>query len=338
MRSTPNGEYMRTHPVDNAPSSSAWEITSSADIPRPPASEAPAQILVVDADARLKGALVELLRHRGYQVDDAGSGRDATAQLGARRYDLMILEVALPDESGIAVMRKARETQPDLMIIVQTAQPSAESAIAAVKMGAADYLVKPFNPNDVIMAVSRYLRERAEHMRRLSLLAMVSETMKVLSHFDRPDADHAAAAAIASTPAPSSRLRQTGPLTLDHEKRMAVIDGDPPITAELTEGEVAVLTALMEQPDRVLSCDHLAKTLGYHNVDRWTAESVVRSCVFRLRQKIEPTPDSPRLLRTVRGRGYFLRPPDDDSEAQHDRHSPRDLSRDGNTLTGILPS
>jgi DNA-binding response OmpR family regulator len=63
----------------------------------------------------------------------------------------------------------------------------------------------------------------------------------------------------------------------------------------------------MEHPNQVFSCNQLADaTAGYAGLDKWTVESIVRSSVFRLRQKIEPAPDQPSLIRTVRGRGYFL--------------------------------
>ena len=64
----------------------------------------------------------------------------------------------------------------------------------------------------------------------------------------------------------------------------------------------------MQHPNKVLSVKELANSaLGYQGLDKWTLESVVRSCVFRLRQKIEPAPDSPQLICTVRGLGYFFR-------------------------------
>lgn len=83
---------------------------------------------------------------------------------------------------------------------------------------------------------------------------------------------------------------------------------NPAQPVELTESEVSVLETLMQHPNKVLSVKELANSaLGYQGLDKWTLESVVRSCVFRLRQKIEPAPDSPQLICTVRGRGYFYR-------------------------------
>ena len=98
-----------------------------------------------------------------------------------------------------------------------------------------------------------------------------------------------------------------GVLALDREKRLVTVKTDPPRIVELTEGEASILVALMQKPDQVLTPNQLAKTaLGYDGMDKWTVESVVRSSVFRLRNKIEPGSDNPQLIRTVRGRGYFF--------------------------------
>jgi DNA-binding response OmpR family regulator len=70
---------------------------------------------------------------------------------------------------------------------------------------------------------------------------------------------------------------------------------------------MSILVAMIEHPNQVLSCNQLADAaLGYQGLDKWTVESLIRSCVFRLRQKIEATPGAPRLIRTVRGRGYYI--------------------------------
>ena len=113
------------------------------------------------------------------------------------------------------------------------------------------------------------------------------------------------------SPAPMSveDIIRVGVLSLDRQKRMVTLKEDPPRAVELTEGELSVLITLMEKPNQVFSYNQLAKTaLGYDGMDKWTVESVTRSCVFRLRQKLELDPNTPRLIRTVRGRGYFFSP------------------------------
>jgi two-component system response regulator MprA len=261
-----------------------------------------ARLLIVDDEPPLREALVDILHGNGFQVDSASDGREALQRLEHTSYDLMVLDIALPGLSGIEVMQRARLMNPDLAIVVLTAHAGVDSTIAAVKVGVADYMLKPFEVNDLVLSLSRALQERARQQRRERLLDMVGETMSLLQHGAESGGSRPPAAALPPTV-------RVGPLTVDRHKRRATVEGNPARTVELTEGEVSILLTLMENPNQVLSYRQLADTaLGYEGMDRWTVESVVRSSVFRLRQKIEPQPDAPRLICTVRGRGYFFSP------------------------------
>jgi DNA-binding response OmpR family regulator len=273
----------------------------------------PARLLIVDDEHNLRIALGDLLRLHGYQVDEAASGTEALARLERASYDLMLLDMVMPGMHGIEVMKRARQLQPDLSIIVLTANATVDSAIAAVKSDVTDYMLKPCSPNDLYAAVARALQERARQQRRQRMLELVGEAMNILRDGDEsePAVATSSPAATSSTvvagPVNDDQLR-VGPLTLDRAKRLVTLEADPAHPVELTEGEVSVLETLMRQPDQVLSVKQLANSaLGYQGLDKWTVESVVRSCVFRLRQKIQPSTDSPQLICTVRGRGYFFK-------------------------------
>jgi len=154
------------------------------------------------------------------------------------------------------------------------------------------------------------LQERSKQLHRQRLFDMVGEAMDTLRQTEKVAAPSPIPAVLAPEPlALAPGLLRVGPLMLDREKRLAMLENDPAHTVELTENEVSILVALMEHPNQVLSCNQLADAaLGYEGLDKWTVESLIRSCVFRLRQKIEPSPDMPHLIRTVRGRGYFFAP------------------------------
>jgi DNA-binding response OmpR family regulator len=186
-------------------------------------------------------------------------------------------------------------------------------------------MLKPCDADDLVVSIERALQERAKQQRRLRMLELVGEAMNMM----RDPGDLPEPAAPAASPSPSlpaataavstnPDLLRVGPLILDRQKRMASLDDQALPPVELTEGEVAILEQLMQHPNQVMSVNQLANSaLGYQGMDKWTVESVVRSCVFRLRQKIEPAPDTPKLICTVRGRGYFLRI--GDSLATHGR-------------------
>ena len=209
----------------------------------------------------------------------------------------------MPGMSGVEVMHRARRMHPDLSIIVLTAHASLESAIAAVKTDAADYMLKPFNIDDLAATVSQALQERAEELRHQQLLNLIGNALDTLDQTQRPAAPSSAPPPPAT---PLERFLITGPLTLDRQKRLAVMQGDPPRTVELTEGETAILAALMEHPNQVLSCSELVHAAMGYDLDKQETQNQVRLYVFRLRRKIEADSSEPRLIRTVRGRGYFL--------------------------------
>lgn len=263
-------------------------------------------LLIVDGEPKARSALVAALRQRGYRVEETGSGPEALARLELATYDLLLLDLGVPGVSGVDLLLRARLMCRDLPIILLTAQATLDSAIAAVKADVIDYVLKPYKTNDLLVTISRALAERAEQQRRQHLLEMVGEAMSALQQLELKE----------SVPPPASNgngavknLVQVGTLALDPEKRTVILQTDPPRTIELTEGEASILMTLMEKPNEVFSYSQLAKkALGYEGMDKWTVESVIRSSVFRLRQKIEPGPNAPHLICTVRGRGYYFSP------------------------------
>lgn len=276
-------------------------------VPAPPETDPRARLLIVDDEPKLRAGLRDVLSLKGHHVEEAGSGHEALALLESTSYDLMVLDMRMPGMDGMEVMRRARKMHPDLPIIVLTAYASLQSAIAAVKLGAADYLLKPFDVEDLTATVSRVLREHTERLRRQRLLDMMGEALDALRQTEEP-ADYSSPPPSPSPPptTPPKRFLRVGSLTLDCEKRLVIVKGEPVRKAELTKGEANVLVALMEHAEEVLSCNELARVAMGYEPDKWEAQSVIRPYIFRLRRKIEETPEEPRLIRTVRGRGYFL--------------------------------
>ena len=271
-----------------------------AKVAGPPEVHPAARLLVVDDEANLRAGLRDILSLMGYHVEEAASGREALKLLESVSYDLMVLDMQMPGMSGVEVMRRARRMCPDLSIIVLTAHASLESAIASVKSDVADYMLKPFDIKDLATTISQALQERAEHLRRQQLMNLIGQALDTLDEPAR------SAAPPSSPPTPPERFLHAGPLTLDRQKRLVVVQGTPVRTVELTMGEVAILAVLVEHPNQVLSCSQLVRaTLGY-DLGEQEAQNQVRLYILRLRRKIEADPGNPRLIRTVRGHGYFL--------------------------------
>ncbi len=258
------------------------------------------RILVVDDEAHIRESLARALNLMGYHVQEAQSGREALELLEGASFDLMVLDMRMPEMDGIEVMQRARRLCSDLPIVVLTGHATLDSAIAAVKSGAADYLLKPASVHDIAAAVGAALRSRTEQLRRQHWLRMMGEAMDALRQTEAPPP--------APLPAgmPVERFLRAGPLALDRQKRLVVVSSAPPCTAKLTEGETLVLTSLMGRPEQVLSCRQLARAAWGYDLDEFAAQSLIRPYIFSLRRKIESDPRNPQILLTVRGRGYCL--------------------------------
>ncbi|HEY4173288.1 MAG TPA: response regulator transcription factor [Rhodopila sp.] len=224
-------------------------------------------ILVVEDDPRLRKQLSRYLSGEGFRVTDAADAAEARTQLRAINPDLMVLDVMMPGESGLDLTQSLRhERNQGLPILLLTARGAPEDRIAGFEAGADDYLGKPFEPRELVLRIRALLRR-------------------------------APPAAVA---APTGPVR-IGEAEFDPE-RGELRDADGPI--RLTGGEAALLTALAQKPNEVLSREEIAEALGMDD----SGERAIDVQVVRLRRKIEADPREPRFLHTVRGRGYILKP------------------------------
>lgn len=261
-----------------------------------------ARILIVDDEPHICAAVARALSLAGYQAEEANDGPAALHRLQSAAYDLMILDLQMPEVDGLEVMQRARQLQPDLLMIILTGHATMESAIAAVKSEAVDYLLKPVSLHAIVAAAANALQTHAEQFRRQHLLQVMGETLDALRQ------TQPAVPGPSAEPLPE-RFVRAGGLTLDRQKRWGIIAGDQPRTVQLTEGEANVLNHLLEHPDQVHACRQIVQAVwGYTLIER-EAQSLIRPYIFRLRQKIEADVDHPRLIQTVRGRGYLFAPP-----------------------------
>ncbi|UCF94255.1 MAG: response regulator [Desulfobacterales bacterium] len=132
------------------------------------------RILVVDDELILRDSLKEWLGEEGFSVDMAASGRQALDQLTRQTYHLMLLDIKMPGMDGVEVLQKAKENFPALGVIMMTAYATVETAVEAMKIGARDYLVKPFDPEALIpMVLGIYADLQATAGRRVEAGAIV---------------------------------------------------------------------------------------------------------------------------------------------------------------------
>ena len=144
-----------------------------------------ARVLVVDDEPRLGKLSAEMLELDGHEVVRAGGGREALVRLAAERFDVVVTDLRMPEVDGIAVLKAARALPAPPEVILMTAFGTAESAVEAMRAGAADYVTKPFSMDELRMRVRRLAGQRAAESRSERLLARLvpdlcaeSEAMK----------------------------------------------------------------------------------------------------------------------------------------------------------------
>lgn len=227
-------------------------------------------ILIVDDDREIRNLLVRCLTEYGFRVTPAADGRGMQAALKNARFDLIVLDLMLPGEDGLQLYRQLRR-EVQIPILMLTALSGEADRILGLEIGADDYLTKPFSPRELIARIKAILRR------------------------------------VAAAPADDIERPQAyvfGDWTLEIGKRhLRSPDG---ALLPLTSGEFDLLIAFAEHPQRVLSRDLLLDlTRGRSTV---LFDRSIDVQVSRLRKKIEPDPNMPELIKTVRSGGYIFTP------------------------------
>ena len=255
-----------------------------------------ARILIVDDERGLRRTLGGLFRHLGYQVREAASGAEALEEIIKRPFDLVILDLKMPEMDGTEVLRRARPLAPDTVFIILTAYGTLNSAISGIRHGAFDYLLKPSPVEEIVQSVEAGLIERKRRLQQeedpVALLERALDTLK--GNVEPPRLE---------SPPSSQRFLQMRGITVDLQRQLVVVDEQP---IELTPTEFALLIYLMQNPERVVSCSEMAAHIRGCEMDERDARVLLRSHIHRLRKKIEPNIDDPEVIQTVRGSGYMF--------------------------------
>ncbi|MFI5036181.1 MAG: response regulator [Acidimicrobiales bacterium] len=224
------------------------------------------KILVVDDDSEMTDLLATYLTGEGYQVAVARDGAEALSATSSVEPDLVLLDIVLGEEDGRDVLRELR-LMSDVPVIFLTGRGLEAERIAGLKLGADDYVVKPFSLGEVSARVETVLRRAGVNL-----------------------AQH-------EIDAPTMRFGDLLINETTHEVRVA---GD---LIDLTSKEFALLAFLAHSPRQVFTREQLLEQV-WESSSEWQNEATVTEHVRRLRAKIEVDPDHPRWITTVRGVGY----------------------------------
>lgn len=247
-----------------------------------------ARILIVEDEEKIARFVTLELEHEGYQVEHAADGRTAVDLALERDYDLILLDVLLPQLNGMEVLRRVRKHK-DVPVIMVTARDAVMDKVAGLDAGVDDYLTKPFAIEELFARI-RVALKRSEAVRAASGIGGAGiATMP-------PATDTAQTAAT-----PSHAALTVDSVALDPDRREVTVGGSP---IALTAREFDVLALLMAHAETVLTRERIAhEALGYDYVGDTNNVDVH---IAHLRAKIEDAGGA-RIIQTVRGVGYVCR-------------------------------
>lgn len=255
------------------------------------------RILIVEDEEKIARFVTLELEHEGYQVEHAADGRTAVDLALERDYDLILLDVLLPQLNGMEVLRRVRKHK-DVPVIMVTARDAVMDKVAGLDAGADDYLTKPFAIEEPPARI-RVALKRSEAVRAASGVG-AGTGMAAGAGGDAaaipPVSDSTRASAL-----PSPATLAVGSVVLDPDRREVTVGGSPIV---LTAREFDVLALLMAHAETVLTRERIAhEALGYEYVGDTNNVDVH---IAHLRAKIEDA-GSARIIQTVRGVGYVCR-------------------------------
>ncbi len=226
-------------------------------------------VLVVDDDAGIRDLLADYLAKQGLSVATARDGKDMDARLTDFSPDLIVMDLMMPGEDGLALTRRVKAAR-EVPVIMLSARGEDIDRIVGLEVGADDYLAKPFNPRELLARIRAVLRRGSN---------------------------------VAKADPAGSEVARFGPFALDLAAQSLSREGkDIP----LTQAEFTLLKLFIEHPGRALSRDQIMDWLKGYERDPFDRSIDVR--VTRLRKKLEDDPANPVYIRTIWGQGYLFSP------------------------------
>jgi len=234
--------------------------------PEPTSNDARRRLMIVDDDAEMRALLAEYFRRLGFDVAEKESGAAALQTVATDRFDCFILDVAMPEMSGIELLKKMRDRGIDTPTLFLTAHDLLDDKVAGFEAGADDYLAKPFSPRELEYRIEALLRRRAGGKQN-----------------DNED-----------------RL-EIGDLVVDRRRHEVSRAG---AKIDLTPLEFQILDLLASEPGRAWSRNDLLDRVWSTEYEGYQRN--IDPHINRLRKKLENDPKDPHYVLTVRGVGYKL--------------------------------
>ncbi len=226
-----------------------------------------ARLLIVEDEAAIRGGLEDVFVFHGYEVESVGDGREGLKRALTGQFELVLLDIMLPGIDGFEICDRVRAEDPAQPIIMLTARTADEDIIEGLRLGADDYVAKPFSVAQLVLRVEAVLRRSLGHESQRREIRLAEDTVIDLVNL----------------------TGRQGALELQFTRR-----------------EAELLRYLATHADRPVGRDELLHKVWGYARNAGIETRTVDIHIAKLRRKLEPEPSSPRYLVTVRGAGYRL--------------------------------
>lgn len=227
------------------------------------------KILVIEDDSAIRRGIVDALTFAEYEVLEAADGNEGIRMAVRTGYDLLLLDLVMPGPDGLQILAEVRTVKPTVPVIILTARGEESDRVKGLKLGADDYVVKPFSVKELlarIEAVMRRTPERATDLKKVSFPGGVADLERREVRFDKGKA------------------------------------------LELSDREIELLRYLAGNAGRAISRDELLRRVWRIDPDNILTRTIDMH-IARLREKLGDDPDEPKIIATVRGKGYMFAVP-----------------------------
>ncbi len=252
-------------------------------------------ILIVDDEPNVRFILEHILKKENYQVDSAIDGIEALNRISEYSYQLILLDLHMKPIDGMQVLSAVRSQDSNAVVIILTAHSTIESAVEALRLGAFDYLFKPTSPEVIRQRVQEGLQYYETNVRRSRLLSQIENLRLTLKELESEEKN-------LEPPDTPGRFARSGQLIIDRHHRIVTFAGR---LIDLTTSEFDLLACLVGSAPKPVSPRQMVHyALGYESEDA-EAREIIKWHIHRLRQKVEPNPEKPCHIKTIRYKGYL---------------------------------
>jgi len=258
-------------------------------------------ILVVDDEANLRQTVARVLQRAGFEVTTAASGKEGLTLLSQQVFDLVFMDIRMPDMTGLETLQTINANYPKLPVILFTGQPDLNSAVSALRQGAMDYLQKPLKPELIIERAKTVLFNLERDRRKKDLQTQIEILQAELRDLENGEGTEPSLEDKGSNG--DERYLKRGNLILDLHTQRVIVGNQ---TIDLSPTAFSYLIVLARHAPNIVDYQTLVTEAQGYQTDAREAQELTKWHIHQIREVIEPDAQRPIFIINVRGIGYRL--------------------------------